>query len=168
MDTRHQRPKTVAQNQAVAREPEAPSRLSVAPGDHLYFHHGAGPACGKVLACGKHGATIESEGKRHRVKWDKMLGHKERVNPKMRVVEHGGDGMLLEDSKGRRHFLRGELPEEEEPMKQEPAPSRAKTIVDEMERKPLTKAFFFPARPRKPKTVFYLPIKASGRAPVAD
>jgi hypothetical protein len=79
-------------------------------GDEIFFHHGDAPCCGKVLSVGKHGATVEHEGKRHRVEWGRVLGHKKRSEQKFRILHEGEDGMIVEDSSGKRRFVR--IPQE--------------------------------------------------------
>ena len=75
-------------------------------GDEIFFHHGEAPCCGKVLSVGKHGATVEHEGKRHRVEWGRVLGHKKRSEQKFRILHEGEDGMIVEDSSGKKRFVR--------------------------------------------------------------
>lgn len=82
------------------------SRPGFYRGDEVYFDHPSGPLTGRVLAHGKHGCTIEcGKGKRHRVKWDRVLGHKKRSALNYRIVEDGEDGMIVEDDTGRRRFI---------------------------------------------------------------
>lgn len=73
--------------------------------DEVYFDHPSGPRSGRILAYGKHGCTIDCEGKRHKVKWDRVSGHKKRSELSYNVVDHGEDGMIVEDSSGRRRFI---------------------------------------------------------------
>lgn len=73
--------------------------------DEVYFRHTSGPKVGRVLARGSHGCTIEADGARHKVKWENFLGHKVRVRPDVKVVDQGEDGLLVEDSTGRRRFV---------------------------------------------------------------
>ena len=75
------------------------------PGDEVFFHVGGQPVVGKVLSAGKHGATIEHEGKQHRVKWDRIAGHKSRVPQNYRVLHEGDDGLIVENQHGKRRFL---------------------------------------------------------------
>jgi hypothetical protein len=87
--------------------PKAPApRGDVEVGDQIYIHHNGGPCCGRVVCHGKHGATVDVDGKPHKVKWDKVLGHKQRMPMRFNVVEHGEDGMLVEDGQGKRRFMR--------------------------------------------------------------
>lgn len=80
-------------------------RGDVEVGDHLYVHHGGQPCTGRVVCHGRHGVTVEVDGQQHRVKWDKVLGHKQRVPMKFEVLEHGEDGMLVRDHRGRQRFI---------------------------------------------------------------
>lgn len=86
-------------------KPSAPRRPSVFPGDHIYFEHASGPMSGRVLAHGKHGCTVEADGKRHKVKWENVLGHKKRAPQHVTLIEHGEDGMVVEDASGHRRFI---------------------------------------------------------------
>ena len=87
-------------------------------GDQVYFRRKDGPCAGKVLCHGKHGATIDIDGKRHQVKWADILGHKERITPAVRVVDQGADGSIVEHEDGKREYIGGlDLPEPEEPKK---------------------------------------------------
>lgn len=86
-------------------------RPGVEPGDHVYFQHRDGPKHGKVLAHGRHGATIEGpDGNHHQVHWPRVLGHRERMQHRMEVVDRGEDGAIVKDEKGRQRFLAGEVP----------------------------------------------------------
>lgn len=85
-------------------------------GDDVYFDCPSGPISGRVLASGKHGCTIEcGKGRRHRVKWGKILGHKKRSEVSYNVVEEGEDGMIVTDSSGRRRFIN--IPAAEHPSR---------------------------------------------------
>jgi hypothetical protein len=74
-------------------------------GDEVFFHHKGNPCVGKVLSTGRHGCTIEHEGKQHRVKWDKIAGHKSRVPQTYRILHDGDDGLIVENQDGKRRFL---------------------------------------------------------------
>lgn len=80
-------------------------RRDVEEGDHIYVHHGGQPCTGRVLCHGRHGVTVEIGGQPQRVKWDKVLGHKQRVPVKFEVLEHGEDGMLVRDHRGHQRFI---------------------------------------------------------------
>jgi predicted ABC-type ATPase len=87
--------------------------------DEVYFRHPSGPKCGKVLSRGQHGCVIEADGKRHKVKWEHLHGHKVRVRPDVKVVDTGEDGFIVADGSGRRRFVQdplGVMPNEEEAM----------------------------------------------------
>lgn len=91
--------------------PDSAPRPGVSRGDHVYFQARDGARSGKVLAAGKHGATVESEGQRHRVYWHHVLGHKERVRHRVSLVERGEDGAIVQDEAGQHRFVAGEIPE---------------------------------------------------------
>ena len=89
--------KTQRQQQAAAQVASA--------GDEVFFHRRGTPVVGKVLAAGQHGCTVEHGGKRHKVKWEHVSGHKKRAVQRYRVVEKGEDGLIVEDDGGRRRFV---------------------------------------------------------------
>lgn len=74
-------------------------------GDEVYFHKSGTPVAGKVLCAGRHGCTVEHEGAQHKVKWEHVAGHKKRAVQRYRVVDEGADGMIVEDSTGKRRFV---------------------------------------------------------------
>jgi hypothetical protein len=88
---------------------------SVRPGDSIYVSGPKGPCVGKVVCHGKHGATVDFGGKRAPVKWEHVLGHKERLGFGGRIVDQGDDGAVIEDDKGRRHYVEGLDIDEPEP-----------------------------------------------------
>lgn len=97
------------------KDPEP--RGDVEVGDHLYVHHGGQPCTGVVRAHGRHGVTVEIEGKHQRVKWDKVLGHKRRLPKNYEVLDHGEDGMLVRCTKtGQRRFVAVPNDSKEDPM----------------------------------------------------
>jgi len=86
------------------QEPEP--KPDVIPGDEVFFKHPAGDMSGRVLCIGKHGVQIECGGKqKHRVKWDAVLAHKRRAAQHYDIAEHGEDGHLVQDEKGRKRFM---------------------------------------------------------------
>ncbi|MDP3327181.1 zeta toxin family protein [Parvibaculum sp.] len=90
-------------------------------GDEVYFHHPKkGPHWGSVIAHGKHGATLSADGGRHRVRWDRMLGHKVRVRPEYKVLADGEDGLVVEGNGGRRKFISDSV--HEEPVRKSNSP----------------------------------------------
>jgi len=93
---------------------------SVRPGDSVYVSGPSGPCVGKVVCHGKHGATVEFDGRRAPVKWEHILGHKERLGFGARVIDQGDDGAIVEDDNGQRHYMAGLGFEEPEP---EPEPT---------------------------------------------
>lgn len=100
-----------------AKPQKAPEpRGDVEVGDHLYVHHGGQPCTGRVVCHGAHGVTVEVDGKQQRVKWDKVLGHKQRLPQRYSIVDHGEDGMLVEDGNGRRRYIATPNESKEDPM----------------------------------------------------
>lgn len=83
-----------------------PQVSSAVVGDEIFFHHEEAPCCGRVLSVGKHGVTVDQEGKQHRVTWERVLGHKKRVSQKLKIVHEGEDGMIVEDSIGKKRYVR--------------------------------------------------------------
>lgn len=82
----------------------------VETGDHVFFRHKTkGVASGQVVCHGQHGCTIDHEGEQHRVYWSNILGHKQRKKREFGVVEHGESGAIVEDAKGKRRFVSGDL-----------------------------------------------------------
>lgn len=96
------------------QEPEP--RADVEVGDHLYIHHQGQPCTGCVVAHGRHGVTVDVGGKHHKLKWDKVLGHKTRSQQRYDVIEHGEDGMLVQDAQGRRRYVAIPNESKEDPM----------------------------------------------------
>ena len=89
-------------------------------GDQVYFRHASGPQAGKVLARGDKGVTLEHEGRRHRVLYADLLGHKVRVGLGAKLVDSGEDGFVVEDRAGRRRYIhdpRDARAEDAKPMK---------------------------------------------------
>lgn len=97
-----------------AKEPE--QRGDVEVGDDLYVHHEGQPCTGKVVCHGRHGVTVSIGDKHHKVKWDRVLGHKQRIPQRYNVIDHGEDGMLVQDSGGRRRFIATPNESKEDPM----------------------------------------------------
>lgn len=77
----------------------------VTVGDELYLHHPAGPVVCKVVAHGAHGVTVDHGGKHHKIRWERVLGHKKRATQAYKVIDEGEDGMIVEDAAGSRRFL---------------------------------------------------------------
>jgi len=96
------------------KEPEP--RGDVEVGDHLYVHHGGQPCTGEVVAHGRHGVTVKIGGQHQKVRWDKVLGHKRRLPQRYSVVDHGEDGMLVQDALGRRRYVAIPNDSKEDPM----------------------------------------------------
>lgn len=96
------------------KDPEP--RAGVEVGDHLYVHHKGQPCTGRVVSHGKHGVTVDIDAQHHKVKWDKVLGHKQRLPQRYSIVDQGEDGMLVEDDQGRRRFIGVPNDSKEDPM----------------------------------------------------
>jgi predicted ABC-type ATPase len=79
-------------------------------GDRIYFQHKDGPVCGDVLCAGKHGAIVDADGRRQKVRWEHYLGHRERMEPDVEIVSQGADGMMVADADGRREYVAGRMP----------------------------------------------------------
>jgi len=95
-------------------EPEP--RPGVEVDDHLYVHHEGQPCTGRVMAHGKHGVTVDIGGKHHKVRWDKVLGHKQRAAMHGDVIDQGEDGMIIQDTRGRRRFVAVPNEAKDDPM----------------------------------------------------
>jgi len=100
-------------------------RGDVEVGDHLYVHHKGQPCTGRVAAHGRHGVTVEIDGKHHPVKWDKVLGHKKRAAQRYNIIDQGEDGMLVEDGQGKRRFIGVPNESKEDPMVAKSMPARS-------------------------------------------
>jgi hypothetical protein len=94
----------------------AQPRPGVEVGDHMYVHLPDGPCTGRVVAHGRHGLTAEVDGKHHRVTWDKVLGHKQRIPQRYEILDHGEDGMLVQDANGRKRYVNIPPESQEDPM----------------------------------------------------
>ena len=79
--------------------------MKACPGDEVYFHKSGTPVSGKVLAAGRHGCTVDHEGKQHKIKWEHVSGHKKRAPQKYKIVDNGEDGMIVENQHGQRRYL---------------------------------------------------------------
>lgn len=79
--------------------------MSAYAGDEIYFHKGGQPVSGKVLCAGKHGCTVEHDGKPHKLKWEHVAGHKKRAEQHYTVVEEGEDGIIVQDASGKRRLV---------------------------------------------------------------
>lgn len=96
------------------------------PGDEVFFHHCGMPCVGKVLSTGRHGCTLDRDGKQHKVKWEHIAGHKSRVPQQYRILHEGEDGLIVENQHGKRRYV-GIPPEARaeilETDRQKPAPT---------------------------------------------
>ena len=94
-----------------------PKRPSMEDGDQIYYRHpdtGA-PHHGAVAAVGKHGVLVDADGGgEHKVRWADYIGHKARVQRKLTVIDRGEDGSICTDDAGRRVFIQGEIPDDDE------------------------------------------------------
>ena len=83
-------------------------RPAVELGDELYFQHPqTGPRSGKVIAHGAHGVTLQcAAGQRHQVRWDRVLGAKQRMAQDFDLVDQGEDGAVLANAQGQRRFMK--------------------------------------------------------------
>jgi len=84
---------------------------SVSKGDSVYFQSKHGPKSGVVLSHGEHGLSVDSDGQTHKVYWKHLLGHKQRLQHKMSLVEKGEDGAIVKNEKGDHSYIAGEMPE---------------------------------------------------------
>jgi len=98
------------------KQPEPQPRADVEVDDHLYVHHKGQPCTGIVRAHGRHGVTVEIDGQHHPVKWEHVLGHKKRAPQRYNVIDHGEDGMLVQDAQGRRRYVAMPNESKEDPM----------------------------------------------------
>lgn len=85
--------------------------------DEVFFDHPErGVCCGRVAAYGADGFMVEGEGgKPEGITWDRFRGHKKRADRQFRVIDRGEAGAIVEDATtGRRHFIAGELGDDDE------------------------------------------------------
>lgn len=131
------------------KEKSSPGKQQRKPGvevgDCVYFKLGDQHTHGRVVSHGEHGCHIDHDGGRARVYWSDILGHKQRAAMDGKVVDRGEDGFLMEDGRGRRRFVMGELPEPE-PEKRDDTPDDHQALISEIhERTPMTKSIIPPA-----------------------
>lgn len=101
---------------AAAKPAKAVPNPGIEPGDHVYAQGDRGPVAVRVKATGQHGFTAEcGAGRRHKVPYDRYIGHKARVVAKWKVEDRGVDGSIVRDHTGRRRFIAGEVPEGDKP-----------------------------------------------------
>ena len=127
-----------------AKAPKQTPKPGVEVGDHVYFKLGDQHTHGKVVCHGAHGCHVDHEGGRSRVYWSDILGHKEHSAKAARVVDKGADGFLMEDDKGRRRFVAGELPEPEPEPREDTAADHAELISTIHRNTPMTKSIPMP------------------------
>lgn len=88
---------------------------SVFTGDVIYYNHpDHGALSGSVISVGQHGCQVDGEHGVHPVKWESLLGHKVRSERKFTLVESGEDGSIALDENGKRVFIAGQLPSDDE------------------------------------------------------
>lgn len=104
---------------------QAASRPRAYVGDEVFFHKAGQPVSGRVLCTGKHGCTVEHDGKHHKVKWEHVAGHKKRAVQRFHVLEHGEDGLIVADGSGRRHYVG--IPPEARPERLEVGSSKKRS-----------------------------------------
>lgn len=81
--------------------------MTASKGDEVFFHHNRMPKSGKVVAVGKHGCHVDdTDGVRHKLKWEHIAGHKKRAPQTYKVMEEGEDGLIVADGAGRRRLMR--------------------------------------------------------------
>ena len=130
-------PKPAAQKKPAKPQKRKPG---VEQGDEVYFKAGDQHTHGRVVSHGAHGCHIDHEGGRARVYWDDILGHKSRSAKSAKVLNKGDDGFLMEDDKGRRRFVAGEVPEVP-PEKRDATDDDHQALVKEIHRNtPMTKS----------------------------
>lgn len=96
--------------QAAKPRPAAPKGAEgIAAGDEVYIRHPKqGAMAVKVAGVGTHGFNARcAQGKRHRVPFDRYLGHRARMSQRYELVDQGVDGALVRDAKGQHRFLAG-------------------------------------------------------------
>lgn len=106
-----------------AAGPAPGDRPVVERNDEIYFRDKAGKAVyiGKVLSHGEHGCTIDRKGKRHKIHWENVLGHKTRVQPALSIVDEGEDGFVAKNkSSGQLRYVHDPLTTGEEDLDDSP------------------------------------------------
>ena len=85
----------------------------VQPGDSVYFSHPEnGPMYGAVVCKGVHGMKVRDDGGTHHdVHWDRFLGHRQRMQKRFNIIDHGEDGAIAHDEDGKKVFVRGQIPD---------------------------------------------------------
>lgn len=94
----------------------AQPRAGVEVGDHLYVHHRGQACAGVVQAHGRHGVTVDVDGQPHKLKWDKVLGHKKRAEQRYEMIDDGEDGMLVKDHQGKQRYVAVPNEAKEDPL----------------------------------------------------
>lgn len=94
----------------------AQPRAGVEVGDHLYVQHRGQACAGIVQAHGRHGVTVDVDGQPHKLKWDKVLGHKKRAEQRYEMIDDGEDGMLVKDHQGKQRYVAVPNEAKEDPL----------------------------------------------------
>ena len=103
----------------------------IVQGDCVYYRHPETDQVhhGKVAAKGEHGFLVDADGGgEHRVLWDRYVGHRKRMERRMRIVDEGEDGILMEDDSGQRIFVAREP--SQDMVKSMSSPGHAASVVD--------------------------------------
>lgn len=87
------------------RQQAAAGAYTANAGDEVFFHRSGQPVSGKVVCTGKHGLTVEHGGAKHKIRWEHLSGHKKRAPQRYHVLEEGEDGLIVQDSTGKRRFV---------------------------------------------------------------
>lgn len=109
-------------------KPQQPGR-HVIQGDSVYYHHDDDGVCsGRVCAVGQHGVQIDHPEGPRKVRWERVLGHKERRGRKLTLLERGEDGGIGVDEDGKKVYIEGDLPLEDEIEAEDAPESMAKAL----------------------------------------
>ncbi|MFL5900962.1 MAG: hypothetical protein ACJ75S_07155 [Solirubrobacterales bacterium] len=99
---------------AATPKPQQPGR-HVIERDVVYYHHPEDGVCsGRVASVGEHGIHIDHPQGLRKVRWEKVLGHKERRGRRLTLLERGEDGGIAVDEDGTKVFVEGDLPLEDD------------------------------------------------------
>lgn len=120
-----------------------PARRSVRPGDSLYYHGPGGIGHARVVCHGAHGVTLDIGGKHTPVRWQHVLGHRERMSYPARIVDHGEDGAVVEEDDGTQTFIEGLAPPEPEAPPPEPKTAWETALKKSLSVAPVPRALFF-------------------------
>ncbi len=134
----------------MAKKPDTSDGPRAHPGDEVYFRHAEhGPMSGKVLAAGAHGCTVKCpKGQSHKVRWADLHGHKQRAERHAKIIDQGEDGSICETEDGKRFYLQGDMPQDDEQDPVEKMTKALRTVVRDLRRhkqaeEPMRKAILF-------------------------